>query len=36
VKKNSACYEMLHRTSELAGSFERSNEPSDSKKGGSQ
>jgi len=35
-KKKTACYEMLHRTSDLcrAGSCEHSNEPSGSIKGG--
>jgi hypothetical protein len=32
--KKTACYEMLHRTSELAGSYERVNESSGSIKGG--
>jgi hypothetical protein len=32
--KKLACYEMLHRASELAGSCEHGNKPSDSIKGG--
>jgi hypothetical protein len=32
--KKLACYEMLHRTSELAGSYEDGNEPLGSIKGG--
>jgi len=31
--KKTACYEMLHRASELAGPCEHDNEPSDSIKG---
>jgi hypothetical protein len=32
--KKTACYEMLHKTFELAGSYEHGNEPSGSIKGG--